>query len=190
MSGIDVMMNMKADYREVLKFWFTELTPEQWFKMDAEVDDRIGRDFGGLLDRASRCELYERRREPAGRLAEIIVLDQFSRNIYRNSGEAFANDPLSLALAQEAVALGVDQELEPTERAFMYMPYMHSESALIHEVAMSLFAQEGLEYNLKFEIQHRDIILQFGRYPHRNQLLGRESSEEELAFLQSAGSGF
>jgi len=181
---------MKPEYTKVLQFWFDDLTPEQWFEKDAEVDERIIAEFGSLLDKASRCELFAWRREPAGRLAEIIVLDQFTRNIFRDSAAAYANDPLSLALAQEAVALEADKELEPTEQAFLYMPYMHSESALIHEVAMQLFAQKGLEHNLNFEIQHRDIITRFGRYPHRNQVLGRESTEEELAFLQGPGSSF
>ncbi|MCC5851414.1 MAG: DUF924 domain-containing protein [Alkalimonas sp.] len=174
----------------VLTFWFEELNKEQWFVKDPELDQQIRDVFGSLHHMAARCELYPWRQEPRGRLAEIIVLDQFSRNIYRDSAQAFACDPLALGLAQEAINLGLDQELTPTEQSFLYLPFMHSESLAIHDVAMRLYDQEGLEDNLQFEIKHRDIIERFGRYPHRNALLGRTSTEEELAFLQQPGSGF
>lgn len=181
---------MKTMLNTVLTFWFEELNKEQWFVKDPELDQQIRDVFGSLHQMAARCELYPWRQEPRGRLAEIIVLDQFSRNIYRDSAEAFACDPLALGLAQEAINLGLDQELTPTEQSFLYLPFMHSESLAIHDVAMRLYDQEGLEDNLQFEIKHRDIIERFGRYPHRNALLGRTSTEEELAFLQQPGSGF
>jgi uncharacterized protein (DUF924 family) len=120
----------------------------------------------------------------------VIVLDQFSRNMFRNQPQAFAWDPLSLALAQEAVAVGADQELTPQERSFLYMPYMHSESLIIHQVAIKLFEANGIEGNLKFEIAHMKIIERFGRYPHRNQILGRTSTPKELEFLKQPGSSF
>jgi uncharacterized protein (DUF924 family) len=181
---------MKTMLHTVLTFWFEELTPEQWFKVDAELDQQIADCFTALHHKAAQCELYPWRQQARGRLAEIIVLDQFPRNIYRNTPKAFATDALALALAQEAIDLGFDQELTTTERSFVYMPFMHSESAEIHDVAMRLFDQKGLETNLEFEIKHRDIIERFGRYPHRNAILGRESTEEELEFLQQPGSGF
>jgi len=174
----------------VLSFWFNELSQEQWFKKDAALDAEIAARFGSTLQEAERCELYRWRRTPEGRLAEIIVLDQFSRNIYRDKPQAFANDALALALAQEAVAHCLDNQLTTVQRAFLYMPYMHSESSAIHNIAMQLFDQPGLENNLDFEVKHRDIIARFGRYPHRNELLGRTSSAEELAFLQQPGSSF
>ncbi|RUO38848.1 DUF924 domain-containing protein [Aliidiomarina shirensis] len=174
----------------VLSFWFNELSQEQWFKKDAALDAEITARFGDTLQEGERCELYRWRRTPEGRLAEIIVLDQFSRNIYRDKPQAFANDPLALALAQEAVAQCLDNQLTPVQRAFLYMPYMHSESLAIHNIAMQLFDQPGLENNLDFEVKHRDIIARFGRYPHRNELLGRTSSAEEVAFLQQPGSSF
>lgn len=118
------------------------------------------------------------------------MLDQFSRNVYRNEAKAFANDALALALAQEAVAHCLDSQLPVQQRAFMYLPYMHSESLAIHNVALQLFDQPGLEGNLDFEIKHRDIIERFGRYPHRNEMLGRESSAEEIEFLKQPGSSF
>ncbi|MNV66793.1 hypothetical protein D3C71_1595650 [compost metagenome] len=118
------------------------------------------------------------------------MLDQFSRNIQRGSPLAFAQDTQALALAQELVAGQHDAALPLQQRAFAYMPYMHSESAAIHEQAMRLFDQPGLENNLKFEVLHRDIIARFGRYPHRNAVLGRTSTAQELAFLQQPGSSF
>lgn len=108
---------------DVLKFWFTELTPRQWFMKDENVDREIERRFLPTLEAAAKCELYEWRATPEGRLAEIIVLDQFSRNVYRGSPQAFAQDPLALALAQDAVAVGADKELEVIQRSFLYLPY-------------------------------------------------------------------
>jgi len=118
------------------------------------------------------------------------VLDQFSRNIHRGAPQAFAQDALALALAQELVAARHDQELTTEERAFAYMPYMHSESLAIHDQAMLLFNQPGLDNNLQFEVRHRDIIARFGRYPHRNAALGRNSTAEETSFLAEPGSSF
>lgn len=178
------------DYERILAFWFEELEPKQWFIKDAALDARIAEQFSGVHARAAQCELFEWRREPRGRLAELIVLDQFSRNMHRDRPEAFAQDALALALAQEAVALGADQVLEAPERVFLYMPYMHSESPLIHEQAMRLFDQPGLEENLQYEMKHKAIVDRFGRYPHRNAILGRTSTPEELEFLKQPGSSF
>ena len=181
---------MTVDAQAVLAFWFQELTPAQWFKKDDNMDRQIAERFSDVLARAAACECFEWRRTAQGRLAEIIVLDQFSRNIYRDDASAFATDTLALALAQEAVAAGADAEFSSEQRAFLYMPYMHSESATIHERAMELFNQPGLEKNLDFEVRHKAIIDRFGRYPHRNALLGRDSTDEELAFLKQPGSSF
>lgn len=177
-------------YREVLKFWFEEATPEQWFRKDDAFDHAITRRFLELHGRAARCELYMWRKEADGRLAEIIVLDQFSRNMFRDLPLAFAWDALALALAQEAVATGADALLEPRARHFLYMPYMHSESTEIHVVAENLFRQLGNETALDYELKHKAIIDRFGRYPHRNEVLGRASSPEEAAFLREPGSRF
>lgn len=183
-----------ATYQSVLGFWFDTLTPEQWFKKDAALDKQIKEQFGQLHAQAAACELAHWRHSGAepvkGRLAEIIVLDQFSRNIYRDAAQAFAQDSLALALAQEAVAQGLDQQLSVEERAFLYLPYMHSESARIHEEAVTLFNQPGLENNYNFELKHKVIIDRFGRYPHRNAVLGRTSTAEEIEFLKQPGSGF
>lgn len=181
---------MPSEAQAVLDFWFEELTPAQWFKKDPELDGTIFQRFGELHARAAQCECYAWRSSAHGRLAEIIVLDQFSRNIYRHDARAFATDALALALAQEAVAAGADAALTSKQRAFLYMPYMHSESTVIHELAMQLFDQPGLEENFNYEVSHKAIIDRFGRYPHRNALLGRTSSDEELAFLKQPGSSF
>lgn len=175
---------------DVLHFWFEQLTPQQHFARDDAVDAQIRERFAPTWQAAQRCELSAWRASPAGRLAEIIVLDQFSRNLHRGSPLAFAQDALALALAQELVAGQNDRALPPAQRAFAYMPYMHSESPVIHEQAMVLFDQPGLENNLKFELLHRDIIARFGRYPHRNAVLGRTSTPEEVAFLEQPGSSF
>jgi uncharacterized protein (DUF924 family) len=181
---------MALDAQAVLDFWFEALTPAQWFKKDPEMDRKIAERFGELHAKAAQCECFAWRQTPQGRLAEIIVLDQFSRNIYRDDARAFATDALALALAQEAVAAQTDGELNSSQRAFLYMPYMHSESVAIHELAMQLFDQPGLENNLDFEVRHKAIIDRFGRYPHRNALLGRVSTDEERAFLKQPGSSF
>lgn len=175
---------------DILRFWFEELTPAQHFAQDDGLDATIRERFGATWESARQCELWTWRSTARGRLAEILVLDQFSRNIHRGAPLAFAQDPLALALAQELVAGQHDQALPPAQRAFAYMPYMHSESMSIHSQATSLFNQPGLENALDFEVRHRNIIARFGRYPHRNAVLGRDSTAQEIAFLAQPGSSF
>ena len=174
----------------ILHFWFTELSPKQHYAKDAALDEAIRTRFGATLEAAARCELFAWRATPEGRLAEVLVLDQFSRNVYRDTARAFAHDALALALAQEMVASGQDRSLPLAQRSFAYMPYMHSESALVHDQAVALFSQPGMKDSLRFELGHQEIIGRFGRYPHRNAVLGRESTPEELAFLSEPGSSF
>lgn len=177
-------------YQEVLKFWFEETKPAQWWKKDEDFDRIIIERFSALHHRATICELFEWRADARGRLAEIIVLDQFSRNMFRGSPLSFAFDALALALAQEAVSIGADKALIPAERSFLYMPFMHSESLKIHEVAVELLRDCGIQGSLDYELKHKAIIERFGRYPHRNNILGRESTREEIEFLKQPGSGF
>lgn len=177
-------------WQTVIHFWFEELSPKDHWRKDAALDEHIKHTFGTCLEAAKRGELWTWRSSPQGRLAEIIVLDQFSRNIFRDSAESFAADGMALILAQEAHANGAAQKLPPEQQSFLYMPYMHSESADIHQQALQVFAQPGLENNLDFEHRHKEIIDRFGRYPHRNAILGRVSSEQELAFLAEPGSSF
>ena len=177
-------------HETILEFWFREIETSQWWKSDPEFDRLINERFSEVHAKAVRCELFEWRRTPEGRLAEIIVLDQFSRNIYRNTRLAFANDAMALALAQEAVSSGADSALGQEQKNFLYMPYMHSESRLIHEEAARLFLANGVQNSYDFELRHKAIIDRFGRYPHRNDILGRQSSPEEIDFLALPGSSF
>ena len=177
-------------HKEILSFWFDEIKPSQWWKKDSNFDQLIIDRFSTVHSQANHCELYTWRQTALGRLAEIIVLDQFSRNMFRGSPLSFASDALALALAQEAVTQGADMELDPQQRGFLYTPYMHSESADIHAYALSLYQERGTEGGFDFELKHKRIIDRFGRYPHRNIVLGRESTQEELDFLKEANSSF
>lgn len=181
---------MQAQTTDILHFWFESLTDKQHFAKDTALDATMRERFGTTLEAAARCELFAWRDSAEGRLAEILVLDQFTRNIFRDMPRSFAQDALALMLAQELVAGGHDQRLAPRQRAFAYMPYMHSESLAIHAQAVQLFSQPGLESNLSFALRHTAIIERFGRYPHRNAILGRTSSPQELAFLSEPGSSF
>lgn len=177
-------------HQDILRFWFEEIQPSQWWAKDDAFDQAIGARFAEVHAQATRCELFEWRSVPRGRLAEVIVLDQFSRNLFRGSPLAFASDPLALALAQEAIAAEADAALSPIERSFLYLPFMHSESLAIHATAMELYRKNGIPGNLDFELRHQQIIERFGRYPHRNAILGRPSTDEEIEFLKQPGSGF
>ncbi len=174
----------------VLDFWFKELSPEDHFKKNEALDKEIATRFKEVHQQIALGETFTWRSTIHGRLAEIIVLDQFSRNMFRETKESFAYDSLALILAQEALRQDDFNELSIEEKAFVYMPFMHSESVIIHEKAVELFSEPGLENNLDFEHRHFDIIKQFGRYPHRNEILGRESTPEEIAFLKKPGSSF
>lgn len=177
-------------FSDVLDFWFKELSPKDWFAVSNETDTRIRQRYLEVHRQAARGELFGWRKSAEGRLAEIIVLDQFSRNMFRGTPDAFAFDSIALVLAQEAVRFGADNQLSSTQKGFIYLPYMHSESLLIHAQGEILFKQPGLENSYNFEIRHRDILNKFGRYPHRNKILGRISTAEEIAFLKQPGSGF
>lgn len=178
------------NYQEVLDFWFAPEHTNFWFAKDQHFDDKIRGQFFQIHQQATQAELWSWRQSAEGRLAEIIVLDQFSRNLYRDQAQAFAQDSMALALAQEAIGQQLDAQLSPEQRSFLYMPFMHSESKLIHEFALKLFQRLGNEINLSFEKKHKVIIDQFGRYPHRNAILGRQSTPEELEFLTQPNSHF
>jgi uncharacterized protein (DUF924 family) len=177
-------------FDEVLTFWFKEIEPRQWWVVDPAFDDRLRARFLTLLQQAAAGELFDWRGSARGRLAEVIVLDQFSRNIYRGTAQAFAQDPQALILSQEAVSAGALQVLDEVESSFLLMPYMHSESGLIHVQAEALFKRFARPENHRFELRHKAIIDRFGRYPHRNQILGRVSSAAEVEFLKQPGSSF
>lgn len=176
-------------YKEILAFWLEEIDPNQWRVRDPSFDALLRKRFLACLQQATAGELFAWRTSPAGRLAEVIVLDQLSRNVYRGTPLAFAQDGMALVLAQEAIAAGALAELEEEERAFLLMPYMHSESQAIHAQAEALF-KEYAPSRYDAELRHKAIIDRFRRYPHRNTILGRTSTEEEIAFLKLPGSSF
>lgn len=177
-------------FQKIIDFWFEELPASAHFRKDPDLDQYIANQFGAVHHAALAGELYSWRYKPLGRLAEIIVLDQFSRNIYRDQPRAFAADGQALILAQEAIRARADEELSQTQRVFMYMPYMHSESEAIQNASLRLYEALGLADNYRFARRHQEIIKEFGRYPHRNAILGRKSTAAEITFLSTAGSSF
>lgn len=184
-------MTIHPEAQAVLDFWLDEETMPYWFEASESFDRRLTERFAETLKQAAQGELYSWRNTALGRVAEIIVLDQFSRNIYRGTPQAFQQDPIALTLAQTLVADSQAYEsLSPSYQKWAIMPYMHSESALIHQEGVRLFTELGDAESLRFELMHRDIIERFARYPHRNEVLGRTSTAEELAFLKEPNSSF
>ncbi len=188
---------LPLDASEVLDFWFghTDATRDEWFRKDADFDRRIAQRFGGLVERAIAGELLEWRTHAEGALARILLLDQFTRNLHRGDARAFAGDALALAAASEMVAKGQDQTLPLVRRAFVYLPFEHAEQLGAQDDAIRLFsaladADPAFENMLDYAHRHRDIIVRFGRFPHRNAALGRASTPDEAVFLQQPGSGF
>ncbi|OYO31649.1 DUF924 family protein [Janthinobacterium sp. PC23-8] len=195
-------MDAQAQAQDVLDFWF--LAPDnpahgqsraEWFRKDEAFDAQIRERFGALIDTAIAGGLHDWAATPRGALAQILLLDQFTRNVYRGTPRAFAGDPQALALAIALTQSGQDQELEPTLRAFVYMPFEHAEDLAMQARAVELFQlltqlREGYESMLDYAQRHQEVIARFGRFPHRNAILGRDSTPEEAAFLQQPGSGF
>ena len=183
------------DFEEVISFWFEELTPEQWFEKSSDIDQMIRDRFFKIYHQAvgGGCELWKD--TPEGTLALIIVLDQFPRNMFRDKPEAFLSDKKALEEARIAIEKGFDKKVE-RGRAFFYMPFMHSENIDDQKECVRLFSQlvkedeKMFETNLKYAKMHKDIIQRFGRFPHRNKILGRNSSKEEAEFLQGTDSSF
>lgn len=170
--------------QSVLDFWFDELSRKQWFIKDLSLDDEISERFASLHQKAVLGELSDWRENPKSALAEIIVLDQFSRNMFRDTETSFQFDCLALALAQEAIRRKDHLSLSDDEFDFLMMPFMHSESALVHQQAIPYFDLSKNEGLISFEKKHVDIIKVFNRYPHRNKILGRVSTQQELDFLR------
>lgn len=175
---------------EILTFWFDEHGPADWFAGKPEFDAEIAAAFCETHAAVARGEAWDWRSTPAGRLAEILVLDQFSRQLFRNDPRAFAGDGVALILAQEAVGGGHHHFLPPERRVFVLMPFMHAESALMQAESVRLFTALGIETNLKFAQAHTEIIRRFGRFPKRNAALGRASTPEELEYLASGKATF
>lgn len=174
---------------DILKFWFSEIPNSAWWTKNPDFDSEIRERFLPCYRSVAAGECYQWRESPEGSLAEVIVLDQFPRNMFRDQPEAFAYDSLALVLAQVAISKGFDAQLESPKKSFLYMPFMHSESKKIHIWAEKLFRVAKLS-SLDFELKHKQIIDRFGRYPHRNKVLGRESTPEEIEFLKGPDSSF
>lgn len=175
--------------QQVFDFWFG-LEPAMWFKKDSDFDEDIRNRFLDTWQQATAGELSTWRETIAGRLAEIIVLDQFSRNLFRNKPLAFAQDGMGLILSQEALRHCDYLQLPQDQAKFLIMPFMHSESKVIQAQSVELFKALGDASSLEYAEKHKVIVDRFGRYPHRNQTLGRESTEAEKEFLKQPGSSF
>lgn len=177
---------------DVISFWFDEETRERWFRKDPEFDRLITERYINLVDfTANEIDLKGTapwEGDPRGDLASIIVLDQFPRNIFRDSARAFAYDDRALALARRAMLRESDMALPEGQRPFVYMPFMHAEDLEAQETSVAVFEKRFQDpANLPWAIEHRDIIKRFGRFPHRNPVLGRESTEEEIRYLNGGG---
>ena len=175
---------------EVLEFWFREMTREQWFKRDAALDDRIRTRFLPLHDKVSAMPDAALLSDPRSALAAVIVLDQFSRNMFRGSPRSFASDAKALALADAAVARGHAACLNKDELSFLYLPFEHSESSEAQVRCVELMSGLADPELTRYAQAHCDIIQRFGRFPHRNEILGRASTAEEIEFLKQPGSSF
>ena len=184
------MLSTDQQATDVLTFWFETLRPEQHWAKDADLDREIAARFGALRDRvlADEAKGWETSADRA--LAAIILLDQFSRQIHRDSPRAFEADPLALDLALTAIGAGFHRELAPVRRGFLYMPLMHAEDKGVQRFSLRCFAEPGLEHQRDFARDHADVIMRFGRYPTRNAILGRSSTAEELEYLSQPGVGW
>jgi uncharacterized protein (DUF924 family) len=171
---------------DVLAYW-RGLGPQRWFVKDAAVDAEIRDKFHDVHAAAIKGRLGHWEDDASGALAHIIVLDQFSRNMFRDSAAAFAADPLARAAAGRAIGRGFDRQAAKAERPFFYLPYMHSEALADQERCLELFRSAKDEGTLKYAELHADIIRRFGRFPHRNAVLGRVTTPEEQAFLDGGG---
>ena len=183
-------MTNQARIEEVLKFWFDDLSPDDWFESNEAVDSHIRERFQELHEALLEQVPETWRSSARGCLAAVIVLDQFPRNMYRGTSRAFAADSAALSLAKEALARGFDRELSIDERKFLYMPFEHSENPAEQERSMELFGTLESELDLDYARRHKEIIDRFGRFPHRNEALGRISSPEEIEFIKESGSSF
>lgn len=177
-------------YNEVIAFWFNTLSPKQWWLKDASLDAIIRDGYMKMHSAVAAGSLESWRETDEGRLAEIIVLDQFSRNIFRGKPNAFAFDKQALDLCKSAIEQDTHKRLTPPKTNFLLMPYMHSESLVEHQIALPLFRNYTSENTLEFEKRHCAIIERFGRYPHRNEILTRQSTPQEIEFLNTPGSRF
>lgn len=178
-------MTTTASADDILAFWFEEVQPRQWFAKDARLDALIRRRFEATWEAGRAGELEHWRTDPAGALALVVLFDQFPLNMYRGQAKSFATEGRAREVAAFAIEQGWDRALAPAQKAFLYMPFMHSEKLADQDRAVALFEAAGLKDNLRFARHHREIIRRFGRFPHRNAILGRRNTPEEQAWLAS-----
>jgi uncharacterized protein (DUF924 family) len=171
--------------QQIIRFWFSETVRPLWFKATPEFDAQLRKDFLETYRAALRGELAEWAQTAEGALALVICLDQLPLNMFRGHAESFVGEAPSREVAAAAIARGFVQDLSDEQKAFLFMPYMHSESLFDQRRSVALFAQAGLVDNLRWAEHHRDIVARFGRFPHRNAILGRQSTAEERAWLAS-----
>ena len=176
---------MSANPRQVLDFWFSADTRPLWFRSTPEFDARLREDFLDLWQAAARGELEAWNATPEGALALVIVLDQFPLNMFRGQAESFSTEALSRGVAQKAIDRGWDRDLDDAGRAFLYLPFMHSEALDDQDRSVRLFRDADLVDSLHWAEHHREIIRRFGRFPHRNATLGRTNTHEEEEWLES-----
>ena len=175
---------------DILNFWFSDEVKPKRFKKDVAFDKQIKDQFFDVYQKASQGELDDWKTTVQGGLALVIVLDQFPRNMFRGAEQSFSTDHQAREVARFSVTEGDETKLTVSERSFLYMPFMHSEDLADQDLSVTLFSKTGLESSLKFAILHRDIVKRFGRFPHRNVILQRDSTDEEVAFLKEPGSKF
>lgn len=178
----------EAGIREVIRFWFDESEPQQWFVRDPEFDKAIAARFRTWRDRAYTGDLDNWSDSPEGALALVLLLDQFSRNLFREDDRAFEADAKALEIAKDAIAAGHDARLSPEQRRFVYMPFMHAEDVAEQDRCVALMAEMDAGESTTYHANaHRDVIRKFGRFPHRNGMMGRETTPEEAKFLAEGG---
>ncbi len=174
---------MSAD--EILDYWFSEPMTKHWFKSTTAIDADIRTRFEGVWEQARQGKLEHWTATANGCLALIIVFDQLPLNMYRGQAKSFATEAMGIATARQAIEKGFDKEIAPDRLMFMYMPFMHSENMQDQDDGVRLFSDAGLDENAKFALHHRSIVERFGRFPHRNEILGRPSSVAETAYMNS-----
>jgi len=171
--------------QDILDFWYAPDMRSSWFNSTSELDAQIRQRFEPVWEAAVRGELDDWRGSPSGCLALAIILDQFPLNMFRGTAKSFSSEHRAITIAKQAIAQGFDQHIDAAQLAFLYMPLMHSENLADQELSVELYAAAGLNNNLRFAQHHREIVRRFGRFPHRNAILGRASTSEEIDYLNS-----
>ena len=176
---------MNESANDILEFWFSERVSPQWFNATKELDDEILQRFGGLWHKALNNELNDWAKTPEGALALVILLDQLPLNMFRGQAKSFKTEALAIKVTKHTVSQGFDKKISKNQLMFLYMPLMHSENIEDQNLSIKLFTEAQLTQNLRFANHHKELILKFGRFPHRNAILGRTSTHEEIEYLNS-----